>query len=384
MSNSKKEQNKILKPLVDKFITSNLSKVTKKKDYEHEINKKHFKTKYQTKKSNLNDYIENFLFNKISRIGSKKKQDNKLQYKKNIKLKQNPNSNGSHISYFKDNEADINLNSNTNKSVTKVVKKRVIRKEGMIEEEDNNNNNNNSNKVEVNPYRKKKKKIIIKKGKKNQEYEQYLDVNAIPKKKESVLRKILKFFKIEANLIFKDGLYSKTEIGNFKSNANKVFLLNATFLLSAAFFLIILLGFIDNIVGLEKLLPKFYNEQLFTNLVISIIGASLLILILNFIIQKKLKHVFYNDKLEIKNIILFLFSTTKDLYYQDIVSVDYNIEGIINGIFHCGTVIFEYKNEDDETKKISIKIIDDTKETISYIEDIISRNKNLKRAIDNL
>ncbi len=161
-----------------------------------------------------------------------------------------------------------------------------------------------------------------------------------------------------------------------KPNIRKIFFKNLFSIAGAVALIITILLIFNWLVGLDIFLITFetlgidfdsYTILLYFIVVIIVISISLLLG--NYLIARRLRYEFYQNKLIVYTNAFLIFINSKEIPYQNIVKISYSNNGIFNRLFGYGTIILDISGMKED--KIELEFVDNVEQTVQYIQNLM-------------
>lgn len=111
---------------------------------------------------------------------------------------------------------------------------------------------------------------------------------------------------------------------------------------------------------------------------LGVVSISIFLLLANYLVARNTRYEFYQNRLEIHQVIFLVFIVTNEILYQNIVKITYNRDGIFNSLFNSGTIILELTAMKEG--KSELEFIDNVEQTAQYIQKIITQFRYIKQA----
>ncbi|MGV8171450.1 MAG: hypothetical protein ACP5OA_02025 [Candidatus Woesearchaeota archaeon] len=187
-----------------------------------------------------------------------------------------------------------------------------------------------------------------------------------------------------------------TLLKTVQPNKGKVFVKNLIYVSGTAAGIILLLMYLDNVVGLEvfmiplKLLGVNIdaNSILFTAIAI-FLGIAIIFLAFSYFSIAGVRYEFYEDRLRIYQPTLLFFSTLKEVSYKNVVKISYDFNGFMNKLLSAGDVTIDVTGMKEGFVKM--ELIDETEELVEKLLKIVKDYNSLQqmqfeenRKIDNI
>ena len=109
-----------------------------------------------------------------------------------------------------------------------------------------------------------------------------------------------------------------------------------------------------------------------------ILGVTLLLLLVNYLVVGKLRYEFYQSKLVVYENTFLVFVNPKEIPYPNIVKISYNNDGIFNKVFNSGSIVLELSGMKED--KFKLELIDNIEQNVKYLQSLIQQFKNIQQA----
>lgn len=169
-----------------------------------------------------------------------------------------------------------------------------------------------------------------------------------------------------------------------KPNVFKVFVKNFIYISAAAAGIILILVYLDRMVGLDTFVSVLEvfgitvdPDAILRVSIICFLFIAALSLLLNYLNITKLRYEFYSDKMRIYESAALIFSEHKDIPYKNVVKISYNYDGFLNKMFHSGNITIEMTGMKEGSVKM--ELIDQTEELVEQLMKIITAYNSLKQ-----
>ncbi|MGV8141955.1 MAG: hypothetical protein ACP5NW_05940 [Candidatus Woesearchaeota archaeon] len=169
-----------------------------------------------------------------------------------------------------------------------------------------------------------------------------------------------------------------------KPNIHKVFVKNLITVSGIAALIILLLVYMDKIVGLDVFLMPFESlgitvqgENILMVSILIFLGLTVGILAVNYLNIINLKYELYDDHLRVYNSVAWLFMTNKEIPYNNILKMSYNYDGFMNKLLSCGDITIDLTGMKEGFVKL--ELLDRTEELMAELMKTINEYKSLQQ-----
>jgi hypothetical protein len=177
---------------------------------------------------------------------------------------------------------------------------------------------------------------------------------------------------------------SFTVIRTVRPNIQKVFIRNLLYISGAAAGIILILVYLNSMVGLDVFLTVFQAfgitvdpGSILSTSILVFLGIALLYLIINYLNVINLRYEFYDNRIRLYEPQLWLFLTHRDISYKNIVKISYNYEGLINKLFRSGEIVIDVTGMKEGFVKM--EVIDDTQQLVGQLLKIVQEYNSLQQ-----
>jgi hypothetical protein len=161
-----------------------------------------------------------------------------------------------------------------------------------------------------------------------------------------------------------------------RPNIPKVFVKNLLYVSGIVVGVIILLIYLNKMVGLETFMIPFEALGITvdtSNILLITISAFLVCVIIyltmSYLSATNLRYEFYSDRLKIYSPTLIFLVTPKEIQYRNVVKISYNYEGVLNKLLKAGDINIDVTGMKEGSVKL--EFVDNTEELTAQMLKMI-------------
>jgi hypothetical protein len=169
-----------------------------------------------------------------------------------------------------------------------------------------------------------------------------------------------------------------------RPNNHKVFVRNIISVSGIAAIIILVLIYLDKMVGLDvfmmplEMLGITINQSsILTISIFVFLGASIIFLVLNYLNINNLRYEFYDDRIVLYESSALVFLTHKEISYKNIVKISFNYNGFMNKILSSGEIVIDVTGMKEGSMKM--EMMDQTEELVAQLLKIIKEHNSLQQ-----
>jgi hypothetical protein len=159
---------------------------------------------------------------------------------------------------------------------------------------------------------------------------------------------------------------------------------NILYVFGIAALIILILAYLDSIVGLEVFLVPLEafgisvnpNNILLTTIIL-FIAAAILFLVINYLNMTHIRYEFYDDRLKLYEPTLWVILIPREISFKNIVKISYNYAGFTNKLFKSGEIVIDVTGMKEGFVKM--EVIDQAEELVEQLLKIVNEYNSLQQ-----
>jgi membrane protein YdbS with pleckstrin-like domain len=161
-----------------------------------------------------------------------------------------------------------------------------------------------------------------------------------------------------------------------RPNIHKVFVRDLIYISSIAAVIVLLLIYLDKVVGLDVFVTSFdaigidiQSSSVKLIIIFVFIGAAFIYLMVNYLRVMNLRYEFYSDHIKFYESVAWVALSHTEIPYKNIVKISYNYTGFMNKLLNSGEIVIDVTGMKEGSVKM--EIIDQTEELVEQLLKIV-------------